>query len=113
MFYKALKNFFSLIGILKTLVTVMLIILCMSAASWQWHKGAALANKNGIITENVSQPAIPLRSDTPIDPNKLQWQKIYTTQEVGNILRQGQQGLFLLLMQVSLIGLQQVPGQLL
>jgi surfeit locus 1 family protein len=73
---KAVKSFFSFKGILQSLVAIALILLCLLAARWQWHKGAILANQNGIITSNISKPPLHLSGSTVIDPYREQWQKL-------------------------------------
>ena len=79
MLMKVVRNFFSFKGVLQSLVASGLVVLCLLAAQWQWHKGAALANENGIITSNVSRAPLTMARSTSIDPYTQQWQKISLT----------------------------------
>jgi surfeit locus 1 family protein len=73
---KILKLIFSPKSLAITLVMVIAVYLCLIAARWQWDKGAAMANQNGIITANMNRAPLDLSQIAEIDPYKNQWQKI-------------------------------------
>ena len=72
---RLLKAIISIKSIAFTIVTVLLFFLFINAASWQWQKGAKLANRNGIIKSNLYRDALNLSQVENIDPNLNQWQK--------------------------------------
>ena len=63
---------------LKTLVALALIVLCVWAAQWQYHRGVDRHARNAIIEERIAREAIELgQIDTVLANNE--WQSIVTT----------------------------------
>ncbi len=63
---------------LKTLVALALIVLCVWAAQWQYHRGVDRHARNTIIEERIARDAIELgKIDSELANNE--WQSIVTT----------------------------------
>lgn len=63
---------------LKTLVALALIVLCLWAAQWQYHRGVDRHARNTIIEERIARDAIELgKIDSELANNE--WQSIVTT----------------------------------
>ena len=63
---------------LKTLVALALIVLCVWAAQWQYHRGVDRHARNTIIEERIARDAIELgKIDSEFANNE--WQSIVTT----------------------------------
>jgi surfeit locus 1 family protein len=63
---------------LKTLVALALIVLCVWAAQWQYHRGVDRHARNTIIEERIARDAIELdQLDSELANNE--WQSIVTT----------------------------------
>jgi cytochrome oxidase assembly protein ShyY1 len=63
---------------LKTLVALGLIVLCVWAAQWQYHRGVDRHARNTIIEERIARDAIELgQIDSELANNE--WQSIVTT----------------------------------
>ena len=63
---------------LKTLIALALIVLCVWAAQWQYHRGVDRHARNTIIEERIARAAIELgKIDSELANNE--WQSIVTT----------------------------------
>lgn len=62
----------------KSFIALLLIILCLWAAQWQYHRGIDRHARNAVIEERIAKPAIPL---TQIDSDLVdfEWQTISTS----------------------------------
>ena len=63
---------------LKTLVALALIVLCVWAAQWQYHRGVDRHARNTIIEERIARDAIELGQIASVLANN-EWQSIVTT----------------------------------
>ena len=63
---------------LKTLVALGLIVLCIWAAQWQYHRGVDRHARNTIIEERIARDAIELGQIDSVLANN-EWQSIVTT----------------------------------
>jgi len=63
---------------LKTLVALALIVLCVGAAQWQYHRGVDRHARNTIIEERIARDAIELGQIDSVLANN-EWQSIVTT----------------------------------
>jgi len=63
---------------LKTLVALALIVLCVWAAQWQYHRGVDRHARNTIIEERIARDAIELGKIDSVLANN-EWQSIVTT----------------------------------
>jgi surfeit locus 1 family protein len=63
---------------LKTLVALGLIVLCVWAAQWQYHRGVDRHARNAIIEERIAREAIELGQIDSVLANN-EWQSIVTT----------------------------------
>ena len=63
---------------LKTLVALALIVLCVWAAQWQYHRGVDRHARNTIIEERIARDAIELGQIDSVLANN-EWQSIITT----------------------------------
>ena len=63
---------------LKTLVALGLIVLCVWAAQWQYHRGVDRHARNTIIEERIARDAIELGEIDSVLANN-EWQSIVTT----------------------------------
>lgn len=63
---------------LKTLVALALIVLCLWAAQWQYHRGVDRHARNTIIEERIARDAIELGEIDSVLANN-EWQSIVTT----------------------------------
>jgi surfeit locus 1 family protein len=63
---------------LKTLVALGLIILCVWAAQWQYHRGIDRHARNTIIEERIARDAIELGQIDSVLANN-EWQSVVTT----------------------------------
>ena len=63
---------------LKTLVALGLIVLCVWAAQWQYHRGVDRHARNTIIEERIARDAIELGQIDSVLANN-EWQSIVTT----------------------------------
>ncbi len=63
---------------IKTLTALLLIVLCLLAAQWQFNRGVNRHARNSVITARVSLPAInlDLAKESPTD---FEWQTVITT----------------------------------
>ena len=63
---------------LKTIVALALIVLCVWAAQWQYHRGVDRHARNTVIEERIARDAIALQEiDSDLANNE--WQSIVTT----------------------------------
>ena len=62
----------------KTLVALALILLCMWAAQWQYHRGVDRHARNTIIEERIAKDAIAL-TDIDKDISNNEWQSVKVT----------------------------------
>ena len=63
---------------LKTLLALALIVLCVWAAQWQYHRGVDRHARNTIIEERIARDAIELSQIDSVLANN-EWQSIVTT----------------------------------
>ena len=63
---------------LKTLIALALIVLCVWAAQWQYHRGVDRHARNTIIEERIAREAIELGEIDSVLANN-EWQSIVTT----------------------------------
>ena len=63
---------------LKTLIALALIVLCVWAAQWQYHRGVDRHARNTIIEERIARDAIELGHIDSVLANN-EWQSIVTT----------------------------------
>lgn len=63
---------------LKTVVALALIVLCVWAAQWQYHRGVDRHARNTIIEERIARDAIELGQINSVLANN-EWQSIVTT----------------------------------
>lgn len=63
---------------LKTLIALALIVLCVWAAQWQYHRGVDRHARNTIIEERIARDAIELGQIDSVLANN-EWQSIVTT----------------------------------
>ena len=63
---------------LKTVVALALIVLCVWAAQWQYHRGVDRHARNTIIEERIARDAIELGQIDSVLANN-EWQSIVTT----------------------------------
>jgi cytochrome oxidase assembly protein ShyY1 len=66
------------LAILKSLVSLLLIIFTLWAAQWQYHRGVDRHHRNSLIEEHSSQPTIDLPESIE-NPLQLEWRQIATT----------------------------------
>lgn len=62
-------------AIFKTLVTLLLILLCLWAAQWQYHRGIDRHARNAVIAERIAQPSINLSDAKGVLAN-FEWQTV-------------------------------------
>ena len=62
-------------AILKTLIALLLVILCLWAAQWQYHRGIDRHARNSLIAAQSKLPAIALK-DITNDLQALEWRQI-------------------------------------
>jgi surfeit locus 1 family protein len=65
-------------AILRSLIALLLIILCLWAAQWQYHRGVDRHARNTVIEERISKVALPL-SRVETNFADYEWQTISTT----------------------------------
>jgi surfeit locus 1 family protein len=63
---------------LKTVVSLILIVLCLTAANWQYHRGVDRHARNTVIENRISLPAIELK-DIVASPIDHEWQSVRAT----------------------------------
>jgi surfeit locus 1 family protein len=63
---------------LKTIVALALIVLCVWAAQWQYHRGVDRHARNTIIEERIARDAIELGQIDSVLANN-EWQSVVTT----------------------------------
>lgn len=61
----------------KTLIALALIVLCIWAAQWQYHRGVDRHARNTIIEERIARDAIPLSAIDKVLSNN-EWQTVTT-----------------------------------
>lgn len=61
--------------LLKSLVALLLVVLCLWAAQWQYHRGVDRHARNTVIEERIAKPALPLSQITK-DFSNYEWQTI-------------------------------------
>lgn len=59
----------------KTLIALVLVVLCIWAAQWQYHRGVDRHARNTIIEERIAQNPIPLSAIDPVIANN-EWRKV-------------------------------------
>ena len=62
----------------KTLIALLLIILCLWASQWQYHRGVDRHARNTVIEERIAQSPIALRTVTGLLTD-YEWQTVSTT----------------------------------
>lgn len=62
----------------KTLIALLLIILCLWASQWQYHRGVDRHARNTVIEERIAQSPIELRTVTS-QLTDYEWQTVSTT----------------------------------
>ena len=62
----------------KTLIALALIVLCIWAAQWQYHRGVDRHARNTIIEERIARDAIPLSAIDKVLSNN-EWQTVTTS----------------------------------
>lgn len=65
-------------AIFKSFIALLLIILCVWAAQWQYHRGVDRHARNTVIEERIAKPELPL-SQIEADFASFEWQTITTT----------------------------------
>lgn len=65
-------------AIFKSFIALLLVILCLWAAQWQYHRGIDRHARNAVIEERIAKPALPL-SRIETDFANYEWQTISTT----------------------------------
>jgi len=63
---------------LKTVVSLILIVLCLTAANWQYHRGVDRHARNTVIENRISLSAIELK-DIVASPIDHEWQSVRAT----------------------------------
>ena len=61
----------------KSFIALILIILCLWAAQWQYHRGVDRHARNSLIEEHIALPAIAL-SVSSTSPSLFEWQSVTT-----------------------------------
>ena len=61
----------------KSFIALILIILCLWAAQWQYHRGVDRHARNSLIEEHIALPAIAL-SVSSASPSLFEWQSVTT-----------------------------------
>ena len=61
------------ISIAQTLIALLLILLCILAAQWQFHRGQTRAHQNSIISANQELPALSMDQLLHAAPVRDQW----------------------------------------
>jgi surfeit locus 1 family protein len=70
-------------AIFKSFIALLLVILCLWAAQWQYHRGIDRHARNAVIEERIAKPALPL-SRIETDFANYEWQTISTTGSFDN-----------------------------
>ena len=66
------------LSFVKTLIALLLIILCLWASQWQYHRGVDRHARNTVIEERIAQSPIALRTVTGLLTD-YEWQTVSTT----------------------------------
>jgi surfeit locus 1 family protein len=66
------------LSFVKTLIALLLIILCLWASQWQYHRGVDRHARNTVIEERIAQSPIELRTVTS-QLTDYEWQTVSTT----------------------------------
>jgi len=66
------------LSFVKTLIALVLIILCLWASQWQYHRGVDRHARNTVIEERIAQSPIALRTVTGLLTD-YEWQTVSTT----------------------------------
>lgn len=65
-------------SLLKNLLALLLIVGCIWAAQWQYHRGVARHERNAQITSHIELPVVPL-SQVLKEPSQNEWQRVSVT----------------------------------
>ena len=65
-------------SLLKTLVALLLIVGCLWAAQWQFHRGVVRHDRNSQINSHIDLPVVPLAKISD-SPESNQWQRVSVT----------------------------------
>jgi len=65
-------------AIFKSLVAVLLIVGCLWAAQWQYHRGVDRHARNAMIEAHIALPPIPLKL-ARTTPKKFEWRSVETS----------------------------------
>jgi len=70
---KDFLKFFKPVELAKSSLALLLILGCLLASQWQFHRGENRATQNRLIRSNISNPVTSLSELKTIDPIKDQW----------------------------------------
>jgi surfeit locus 1 family protein len=65
-------------AIFKSLIALSLIVLCLWAAQWQYHRGVDRHARNTVIEERIAKSPIAL-TDVENNPAQYEWQSVITS----------------------------------
>ena len=68
-----MRKFFSFNSLLQSAIALILIVICLYAAQWQFGRGQTQSQTNGIITKNLELPALTMGQLANLDPVANQW----------------------------------------
>jgi cytochrome oxidase assembly protein ShyY1 len=66
------------LSLLKSVIALALIVGCLWASQWQYHRGVARHDRNSQISSHIELPVVPLAAITD-DPKSNEWQRVSTT----------------------------------
>ena len=66
-------------SLFKTLIALLLIILCLWAAQWQYQRGVDRHARNSIINENIAFSSLASLQNIALDPKKFEWRMVTTS----------------------------------
>ena len=66
-------------SLFKTLIALLLIILCLWAAQWQYQRGVDRHARNSMINENIAFSSLASLQNIALDPKKFEWRMVTTS----------------------------------
>ena len=66
-------------SLFKTLIALLLIILCFWAAQWQYQRGVDRHARNSMINENIAFSSLASLQNIALDPKKFEWRMVTTS----------------------------------
>ena len=66
-------------SLFKTLIALLLIILCLGAAQWQYQRGVDRHARNSMINENIAFSSLASLQNIALDPKKFEWRMVTTS----------------------------------